>query len=244
VLATIISTVSTILFAALLILVLARPSWCPAAICPAPAVVTNPAGAHDANLEIYFIGLQTGVYALPGSPASYSLAHVPPQTVSALRVGPSDKALVPFRVAVGIHSLQRGGRFGLIIDRVGFHIQSVGAVPYPLNVWQPGSYSVYQTNVYQLTYHGEDAGQTLPAVDIQSPGGFTLLNPGESDAIDLQVASVYTADVHFQVQITYRISNESEDHTLTLPQSFEIIFSDSSNWHVYTLQGSQLIPAS
>jgi hypothetical protein len=37
------------------------------------------------------------------------------------------------------------------------------------------------------------------------------------------------------MQVTYHVIGELAEHTLILPNIFEIIFSDSANWHQYQL---------
>ena len=70
------------------------------------------------------------------------------------------------------------------------------------------------------------------------------LLPGEADQINLEVSSQKVIDLHFQVQITYRIANTLQLRTITLPKVFEIIFSDSPNWHPYHFQNGHLVPGS
>lgn len=235
-----ISTVSTVLFVSLLVVVLVRPPWCPAAICPPALVITNPHGIHDDNMELYFSALQSATYVVPGNPATYTLQN-PPKDIGALRLDRPESNASPYRLVLGIHSLQRG-EFGIIIEAVTLVVRDVPPTAYPLNVWDAGAPLDYHSNVFAVTYTNQPAGVVLPATYLTLPGGFVRLSPGEADEIDLQVTSKVPADLRFQVQVTYRVTNESQSHTLTLPHVFEVVFSLRSNWHVYAFQNGRLAP--
>lgn len=240
VVATVLSTLSTVSLVVVVVLVLSRPSWCPTAICPLSLPLTNPHGTHDTNLEIYFTALQSSWYAMPGDPAQYSLRNLP-TTVSAVRLDPQVPSL-PYRVVLGVHSLQQG-QFGMFIERVAVVIQGLPPMPYPLSVWAAGSALNYHTNPYLVVYSGEPAGTALSAAYVPLPGALVQLAPGEADELDVQVDSHVVADLQFRVQVTYRVTNEEHVHTLTLPQVFEVAFSNASNWHPYEIQGGQFVPA-
>lgn len=238
--ATAISTASTTLFLALLAVVLLRPAWCPVALCPAPKVIaiTNPHAAHDSNLEVYFTALQSDTFVIPGDPARYTLGNAP-QSIGAVRY--DVKTPQVYRVVFGIHSLQRG-RFGMIISQVALVVAQVPPTPQPLNIWDKGAALNYNSDPFLAKYVGQEQGAIIPAVYTPLPGTHVQLNPGEADEVDLQVASRVPVDLRFQVQVTYRVTNESVEHTLTLPQTFEAVFSDGSNWHPYQLSG-HFVPA-
>ncbi len=71
------------------------------------------------------------------------------------------------------------------------------------------------------------------------------LGPGETDELSLEVRSTVVADLHFQVQVTYHITDELFfSHTLTLPNIFEIVFSDPANWHPYQFQAGHMVATS
>lgn len=82
---------------------------------------------------------------------------------------------------------------------------------------------------------------TLPALYVRQPFGHVLLGPNETDALDIQVDSREVVDLQFKIQITYRIINESQSPTLTLPDVFEVVFSDGSNWHPWHLDADHLV---
>jgi hypothetical protein len=227
---TVISTVSTTSFLGLLLLVLVRPMWCPTPLCPAPQLITNMAGVHDTNLEVYFTAVQSAAFVLPGSPSSYASGDLP-RSVAAVEIGQQASALPPYRVVIGVHSLQTGA-FGLVIEAVTVVIRDVPPVPQTLYVWEAGVPVTYQSNLYEATYLGQSGGSVLVARYAQTPGGFAELQPGEADDLDVQLDSHVNADLQFQVAVTYRVANDTQVHTLTLPRVFEVVFSDDANWHV------------
>ena len=238
--ATGISTSSLLLSFILVATVILRPPWCPMALCPAPQLVVNPQGVHDSNIEVYFQAIQSPSYYFSGSPAHYTLNNLPMEA-SALRIDTHQQR--PYRVVLGIHSLQQG-RFGLIIEQVVFVVKQATLMPSPLHVWTQSETRDYHSNPSQVRYEGQDTGARLLAMYTPSNGlidGRVQLIPGESDELDIQVTSLVVADLHFQLEVTYRVINESREQTIHLPMTFEVIFSNASNWHPYHLQNGHLI---
>jgi hypothetical protein len=235
VLALALSTISSALFIGLLSLVLVRPSWCPQALCPTVAI-TRAGSIHDDNLELYFTALQSDWYRFAGDPSQYGETTAP-RSVGALRL--ADAPTHPFRVVLGIHSLQ-DGQFGLVIERVQLTVTGVPPITQPVNTWFAGRPATYTSQLFTIPYHGETAGTMLDAT--YAATGFVQLVPGEADSLAVEIDPHTTADLHFQLSVTYRVTNESQLHTLTLPQVFEVIFSDDSNWHPYHLQNGQFVP--
>jgi len=230
------ATTSTTLLILLLSVVLIRPPWCPMALCPVNPVYP---GVHDANLDLYFTAVQSNVHVIPGDPAQYSLKNLP-RAMNALELDNPQQP--PYRVVLGIHSLQQG-RFGLLIEEVDLVVVQVAPVPMPLNVWVEQQ-RTYDTNVYQVSYSTQGPGDLIPSTYVTFPDGNVQLVPGETDEIDLQVLPEVAVDLQFRIQVTYRVSNESQEQSLTLPNRFELIASDASNWHLYHLQGGGLAPNS
>ncbi len=111
----------------LLAIFLARPSWCPPTLCTSPHPTTR--GNHDDNLDVYQEVVQSPYFLIPGNPASYSQSE-PPKQIGALRLDRKN----PYRIVVGIHSLQQGN-YGLLIEKVDIVINKVVQIPRPLNVW-------------------------------------------------------------------------------------------------------------
>ncbi|MBV9688676.1 MAG: hypothetical protein JO202_03090 [Ktedonobacteraceae bacterium] len=232
--------VGYMLFAILLVVVLIRPAWCPTSICPAPQLVpiTNPQGIHDDNLEIYLTAIQSASYVIPDDPARYSLGNLP-TSISAVR----KDSQAPYRVVLGVHSLQQG-HYGMIIEEVALVVTQVPPVPSPLNVWINSPGLDYHSNPYKVIYKGQAVGTTLAATyDTSIPNGYVQLAPGEADELDIQVVSPEIARLQFQVEVTYRVTNESQLHTLMLPKVFEVVFSDVSNWHARYLKDGHLVPS-
>jgi hypothetical protein len=238
--ATGISSSSLLLSFVLVGMVILRPVWCPVLLCPAPQLIINPQGVHDSNLEVYSQAVQSPSYFFAGSSEQYTLNNLP-MDASALRIDtPLQK---PYRVVLGVHSLQQG-RFGLIIEQVVLVVKQVTLVPSPMHVWIQSETRDYHSNLYQVRYEGQDAGAQLLAIYTPSNGlidGRVQLIPGESDELDIQVTSRVVADLHFQVQVNYRVINESKEQTILLPKIFEIIFSNASNWHPYYIHNGHLI---
>jgi hypothetical protein len=232
--------VGYVLFAILLVVVLIRPVWCPTSICPAPQLVpiTNPQGIHDDNLEIYLTAIQSASYVIPDDPARYSLSNLP-TTISAVR----KDSQAPYRVVLGVHSLQQG-HYGMIIEEVALVVTQVPSVPSPLNVWINSPGLDYHSNPYKVIYKGQAVGTTLAATyDASIPDGYVQLAAGEADELDIQVVSPEIARLQFQVEVTYRVTNESQLHTLMLKNVFEVVFSDVSNWHAHYLKDGRLVPS-
>lgn len=229
----VLATTSTTLLIMLLAIVLIRPPWCPTALCP-----VNPTlpGVHDSNLDVFFTAVQSSYHVIPGDPGQYTLSNLP-RSIGALRLG--DQQQPPYRVVLGIHSLQQG-RFGLLIREVDLVVVQVAPVPHPLKIWAEQQRN-YDTNVFEVLYITQEPGTITTASYVTAPEGDVQLVPGETDELDLQVIPKVAADLHFRVQVVYRVTNESQDHTLLLPNLFEFISSDASNWHLYQLQGGQFV---
>jgi hypothetical protein len=225
------------LFFLLLAVILIRPPWCPTAICPSPVAITSPNGVHDADLlDLYPIAVQSPSYLIPDNPARYSLNNLP-KNIGAMRT--DGKTLdggglsSPYRVVLGVHSLQRGG-YGILIENVTLIVKQIIPLSYPLNAWAKESPLNYTNNPYQVTYQGENSNAALVATYLPLPGAHVQLAPGEGDSLDVQLVSQVPVDLQFTVQVAYRVVNESQLHTLMLPLVFEgVFFSSSSDWHLY-----------
>lgn len=237
--ATGISLMSTALFVGLLSLVVIRPSWCPAAICPAPQriLVTHPDGVHDSNLELYFTAVQSSAYALPADPQQQSTKVTP--SVSAALVDPSFPA---YRAVVGVHSLQQGTVFGLVVEQVALVVDDASPAPQPLSAWVQGAPRDYHSEPFLATYHGEHAGGLLSATYVPVPTGHVQLVPGESDELDIQVSAKVATSLRFRVQVTYRVANEGTLHVLTLPHPFAVTFATADSWRPFMVSGGGFIP--
>jgi hypothetical protein len=207
-----------------------RPTWCPSWICPAPQVLLAKEGIHDSNLQVTFQTVQSSIHVIAGDPSSYNLGNLPTKNDAQL-TGTSQ--ILPYRVVLKIHSLQQG-LYGLIIDQVTLSVnRQAQVIPYPLHVYMTKNVN-FNNNLYRVTYRGQGIHTVLYALPTQ-PLSIVQLQPGETDELSLEVRSTVVVDLHFQVQVTYHVIGELAQHTLILPNIFEIIFSDRANWHQYQL---------
>src|SRR6266567_546556 len=231
----VISYSGSILLLFILVLLLLRPEWCPSAVCPPPQriLITHPQSIHDENLEVYPIEVQSAFYVIPGDPAHYKPSTLP-MSISALHTDGKDSMSL-YHLIIGLDSLQQG-RFGMIIEEVNLVIQKEAPIPHPVNVWNyipPVDYE--NENQYRALYLGQETGAVIPTDYLRFQYGFVQLKPGETDQIDIHVISRVEANIWFSVQIVYRIDNESILHTLKLPEVFEVMFVNKSDWHLYHL---------
>ena len=204
-------------------------------------LITNPHGVHDANLDVYTVAIPSSAYVIPGDPASYSSTNLP-QSISAQLI--DDKTPPsPIKLIIEIHDLQQNG-YSLIIERVAILIDFVPSIPRPLNVWVKGSTIHYSASRYKVTYTytGQRSANVVPAEFVDLPNGYIQLLPREADQLDLEVSSQVVADLKFHVQVTYRLANKSQLHTLMLPQESEVMFLNASDWHEYRLVNGHLVP--
>ncbi|HEY1353425.1 MAG TPA: toll/interleukin-1 receptor domain-containing protein [Ktedonobacteraceae bacterium] len=234
---------STTLFLGLLLLVLVRPTWCPTQICAASVLAGSPGEARDTNLSLSFVAQQSVFFDLPGNPGTYTVHNLPstkqPGTIVAVNSDVANSDRLQYVLALRVTNLHMTG-YSISIEQVNMNILDVPALSNPLYVWQTNSLA-YRSELYAITYYGEGAGSVLPAryrtdQGLRGPGVHQQLNPGEPDALDLQIAPEphLRADVRFHVSVVYRMANEAQEYTLTLAQIFEVVFSNNSNWHVQT----------
>ena len=238
-----VSILSCMLCLSLLGITLERPAWCPTSLCPAPRVITKAItttqGAHDANLDVYFISFQSTTYVIPGNPQKpdYIPSSGDPRSIGAMLLD-APATTAPYTIAIGLHSLSTG-RYSILIDKVTLLVMNVNAVPDPLHVYPVVLLTKYSTtNPSRFVYQGQRAQQAI--ADTYSTSSFPRveLTSGESDQIDAAVASRFPVDMHFRIQVTYHIATQ-EQHTLILPHVFEVVFSNTSNWHTYQLNLAQ-----
>ena len=233
---TLIPIISFSLFFLLLAAVLIRPVGCPPLICPTSQriLIFHPQSIHDDNLELYFIANQSSYYAIPNNPTHYTQGNLP-MSIPALHTD-GENSMLLYHLIVGLNSLQRG-RFGMVIEEVNLVILKVAPLPHPLNVWSNTLYVHYENeNQYRALYLGQQADAIITADYLRFQFGFVQLKPGETDQIDVHVVSRVEANIWFTVQVIYRIANESQLHTLRLPQQFEVMFANKSDWHLYQIR--------
>lgn len=244
-----VSTLSCLLCLSLLGITLGRPSWCPASLCPAPKVITKPItttqGSHDANLDVYFISYQSATYAIPGNPQKpdYIPSSGDPRSIGVMQLNPAATA-TPYTIAIGLHSLYTG-RYSILIDKVMLLVTKVNAAPDPLKVYPVVLLTTYNTtNPSRFVYQGQQAHQTIPDTYSTSLFPRVELTSGEPDQIDAAIESRIPVDLYFRIQVTYHIATQGQ-HILILPQVFEVVFSNLSNWQRYQLNLTQqnFVPA-
>jgi hypothetical protein len=233
--ATAVSTVTAVLFVALLGTVILRPSWCPTQICPGP--LTNPNGNNDGTLEITYATTEKLFSQIPGEVTNYSSPNLP-QSVSAERIDPAggDAYSQPYRAVVGVDSLQTRPGASLIIEQVNVVIDKVIPLPEPLNVWTSGGPIIsYTHNPYGAIYRAEP-GVRIIAYSQNHPPTYTYLGEGQRDELDIQVTSTVPVELRFHIEVIYDVPGGPALRMLSLTKhEFEVAFSDASNWHVYTV---------
>jgi hypothetical protein len=175
---------------------------------------------------------------IPEDPTRYSDLDLP-NSIGAHLVEAT--AQLPYRVVIGVHSLLGQGNYSLIIEQVSVVVDDVTPLPQVLNVWDAGSLRNYDSNPYQVTYRDQSPGTSLLAAYTLVPGGHVQLAPGEADELDLKVQSTVSADLHFHVEVTYRVAIETQTHTIMLPNRFELVFATAANWHQYELVNGHLV---
>ncbi len=221
-------------------LLIFRPSWCPTLLCPAPQPLISHEGVHDSNLQVTLQTFQSSFKELSSDPSTYNLRNLPKGDAQLLATSQT----LPYRVVLGIHSLQPRPP-GLVINQVTMVISNVAQeIPYPLRVWIANNVSVYNNNLYRITYSGQTTGALLAALYMTQPLSHASLIAGETDELTLEVRSAVVVDLQFQIQVTYQVIGQFSSHTLLLPNTFEIIFSDPANWHPYSLKDGQMVTAS
>jgi transcriptional regulator with XRE-family HTH domain len=211
-------------------------------LCPYPLCSQQPA-SHDQLLDANLTALQAGSYVLPDSPGSYSLGKLPatqgPAAIAAERIDAGD----PYRVAIAVHDLRRGGA-GTFIESVRLLLRDVGPAPAPLPVWETGTSLDYTSNPYVARYTGQAPGAALATSYAgKVPGAHVQLQPGESDELTIQVSSSLPVHLRFQVLLSYRVASELQVRSLLLPGSLQVTFTDGLDWQPYRLQAGRLVPA-
>ena len=247
-----ISTLSTLLFVSLLGMLILRPSWCPQGICPAPVVVVNSNGVHDANLDIAYLDVQSTFFQIPGNPTAPMTAL--PTTVPTEQVDDplcehttTDTRCPAYRQILTLHSLQRGASQSIIVQQVLVTIDRVDTLPATLNVWHHGLDTLYTAEPYLVTYRGQPRGTVLSAGSQHNPPTFLHLRAGEGDQIDLGIISAGTTGIiAFHVTIIYTTSTDTQLHQLVLLTAKapprQLILAKRADMHSYLPNGNGLAP--
>jgi hypothetical protein len=64
-----------------------------------------------------------------------------------------------------------------------------------------------------------------------------------SDELDLQFIARVPVQLQFQVQVQYRVADLAQVHTLNLPNTFVVDFSNATDWNQYRVGDSGFVPA-
>jgi len=215
-----------------------RPAWCPTSICPAPQliVVTNRNGVNDGVLESFYLAQQSATYALTQAPTAYTFNNLP-NSVGAVELGATPS---PYRAVIGIHSLQRDTRYGLIIDGVDVIIDKATSIQGPVNVFLQGTNLSYNHQLFTFTYFDETAPTTLPA---KAPSAVIGLEVGGSDELAVQVTALGEVSLQFHLRVRYhQIVGGPLSRTLVIPHEFAVDFIAPAHWKPFVFSGGKMIP--
>ena len=200
---------------------------------------TLPQSAQDQNLLVQFLGTQQSAINLPSDPAKLSPSHLPKQEVPALCIDQQKQPSV-FRITVGISNLRRD-QYTLLIQQVQLVVEQITPIPRPLYALVQNLPVLSSYNLYRATYMGQNSNTSIHAKYDNPPYDYVFLTLNETDKLSIQVASSVEVFLSFRVAITYRVANEGQTRTLTLPNIFQVIFTDKSNWHLYQVQDEHFI---
>jgi hypothetical protein len=178
-------------------------------------------------------------YVFSGNPQSSPTGNTLPRNIGAVLL--AENTSTYYHILFDVQNVRHTGA-DILINSLALKLLSIPALPRPLNVWtqplpQPGASSTNGTYPYPVTYRGQTPGQLLYAI----PPVNLILPPEEINQLSIQVMSIVTAHLQFQVQVFYRIGNANTSSMLTLPQTFQVVFSDTSNWQEYLLQNGSLV---
>lgn len=191
----------------------------------------NAARVSDGRLSVMNLRVDSSSYWFSGDPWSYSGGGKLPTTVGAVLL--ASKTTSSYTIVLEVQNVQHTGN-SILVDNVTLQSLQIFSIPQHLTVWTPGVATTDTTHPYPTTYTGQP-GQSLYAIPSQN----VSLAENETDQLDIQVHSTVSAYLQFKLAITYHIAGVSQ--TLALPWTFHVIFSDSSNWNDYILQGGSLV---
>lgn len=193
----------------------------------------NEGEVRDQNLAVQFIGTQQNTFVLPGDPSRLNPNQLLKQGVPALCIDqPKQQVPTIFRIAIGISNLRRD-QYVLLIEQVQIIVEQIASIPHPLYALMQNLPALSNYNLYRGTYTGGDTNVPVVTTYDYPPYSYVFLTLHETDRISIQIASLVEVFLSFRIAITYRVANEGQTHTLTLPTLFRIIFSDKSNLHLY-----------
>jgi len=185
----------------------------------------------DDHLSVMNLRVDSSSYFFSGDPWRYSGGGNLPTDVGAVLL--ARKTTSSYTIVLGVQNVQHTGN-SILIDYVTLQLLHIFSIPHPLTVWTRGMATTDTTHPYPTLYTGHP-GQSLYAIPYQN----VSLAHDEPDQLDIQVHSTVSAYLQFKLAITYHIAGVSQ--TFTLPWTFQVIFSDASNWNEYILQGGSLV---
>jgi nucleoside phosphorylase len=194
---------------------------------------------QDQNLLVEFMDVVSPSFVIPNDPNRYTVSNTPPTSISAVLLPKNTTSY--YNIIIAVQNLRFGG-VDILIDGVALKLRHIPITPRPLRVWTPGVSTTYNAYSYPITYRGQFLDQLSDQLLYANPHQNIILQPakgnhtGESNQISIQVMSTVTAYIQFQIQVFYQIADAAKIYTLTLPQTFQVVFSDISNWQMYTLQ--------
>ena len=187
---------------------------------------------EDANLLVHLLTTQSPAWEILRQPIT---THTPTLLLTPIgAVRTDEKPYNPFSIILEIQR-EPQQHFIIFVEHIHLIIQDVPPGPQQLSVgFDHGEHVNYVSNLFQAFYEGEQSGGEPVEAEYQDQPETVVLAPNEySDKIKIQVFSLQQADIQFRIQLVYRLSPSSEELSLLLPHTFEVIFSDGSNWHVY-----------
>lgn len=195
----------------------------------------NEGEVHDQNLAVQFIGTQQNTFVFPSDPSGLNSNQLLllKQGVPALCIyQPKQQVPTVFRIAIGISNLRRD-QYVLLIEQIQIIVEQITSIPHPLYALMQNLPTLSNYNLYRGTYTGGDTNVPILTTYDYPPYSYVFLTLHETDRISIQITSLVEVFLSFRIAITYRVANEGQTHTLTLPTLFHIIFSDKSNLHLY-----------
>lgn len=212
---------------------------------PAKKSILQDSGeVQDPNLSVELIDMVSPSYVIPNDPNSYTVSNAPPTSIGAVLL-PKNTASY-YTIIIAVQNLRIGG-VDILIDDIALKLQSIPVTPRPLRIWTPGISTTYKTYPYPVTYQGLPLDQLPDQLLYAAPPQNVILKPatknhaGENNQLSVQVMSTVTAYLRFQIQVSYQVADAAKMYTLTLPQIFQVVFSDASNWQPYTLQNGLFV---
>lgn len=210
---------------------------CIGTFCRSPQHSTSQQSGAAQAFSLSLVDVVSPSFVLPGNPQHYTASNTPPNSTGAVLIAKNTSSY--YKIIVDVRNLRTTGS-DILIDYVALKIQQIPAVPRPLRVWTHGVATTYITYPYPVTYKGQTPGQLLYAAPPQN----VILKDGEDNQISIQISSAVTAYLQFQVLVAYQITTSTTTTVLTLPRTFQVVFSDASNWQPYVLQNGSFVEKS